>query len=157
VSKSKNPYGLAADAYGATALSTDPRALEGTILLKAADKLDGIARRLKAGEDVPREEITAALEFNRKLWTIFSTDVAEPGHPMPQEIKNNIATLGLFIFKHTAQIQIDTQPEKFTSLININRTIASGLLKQAQSAQQPAEAQTQKPADPAGAKTDSLA
>lgn len=143
---------MASDAYGATAAATDPRALEGKILLKAAEKLDAVAKRLKTGEDVPRADIVEALEFNRKLWLIFATDAADENHPLRQDIKNNIATLGVFIFKHTNALQADTRAEKFTVLININRNIASGLLKQ------PAASVEKRAAPaPSGGTTDNMA
>jgi flagellar protein FlaF len=125
----QNPYTKAAGAYGTTASATDPRALEGTILLKYAQKLEDIAKRLQANEKVPLEEVGGTLEYNQKLWQLFVEDMMNPDHPLPQEIKNNIASLALFVFKRTQEILIDTQPDKFKILININRNIAAGLMK----------------------------
>lgn len=127
----KNPYSQAADAYGATAAETDQRALEGRALLKAAAKLETLSQRLAAKEDVSLEDIGDALDFNRKLWTVFATETVNPDHPLPQEIKNNIASLGIFVFKRTTDVFVDPAPEKIKVLIDINRNIASGLMKQA--------------------------
>ncbi len=48
-------------------------------------------------------------------------------NPLPREIKQNIVNLGLFIFKHSFALMIDTDPAKLQVLININREIAAGL------------------------------
>ena len=156
-----NPYGSAADAYGNTAATTDPRALEGQILLKAAAKLENLAQRLAGTEKVPLEDISEAVDFNRKLWTIFASDATNPDHPLPQEIKNNIATLAVFMFKRSIEVLIDTNPEKFKVMIEINRNIASGLLKRGAAPPAPgasAPKAPEKPADTAGGgkKTDSI-
>jgi flagellar biosynthesis activator protein FlaF len=79
---------------------------------------------------VPLEDISDAMDFNRKLWTVFAADTMNPDHPLPQDIKNNIATLSVFIFKRTLDVLIDTKPEKIKALIEINRNIAAGLMKQ---------------------------
>lgn len=127
----KNPYLTATDAYGTTAGATDQRALEGKVLLKASHKLEDLATRIQNGEKVSLEEIGEALEYNQKLWTLFVSDTMNDDHPLPQEVKNNIASLGLFVFKRTKDVLIDTRPEKIRVLIDINRNIASGLMKQA--------------------------
>ena len=163
-----NPYGSAAEAYGNTAASTDPRALEGQVLLKAAARLEKLGERLKSGEKVPLEDISEAVDYNRKLWTVFASDTINPGHPLPQEIKNNIATLAIFMFKRSMEVLIDTKPEKLQAMIDINRNIAAGLLKQVKPpalpaapgalAAKPADKPGEKPADKSqgGKKTDSI-
>lgn len=126
----KNPYTQAADAYGQTASATDQRSLEGRALMKAALKLEDLSKRLSAKENVSLEDISATLEYNHKLWTVFVGETMNDEHPLPQDIKNNIASLGLFVFKRTKELFIETQPEKLKALIDINRNIAAGLMKQ---------------------------
>jgi flagellar protein FlaF len=104
--------------------------LEGQVLLKSAQKLEDIASRLRRGESVSPSEIGETLDYNQKLWTIFATDVSEPSHPMPQEIKNNIASLGLYVFKRTHEVRLNPDAQKMQILISINRNIAAGLMKQ---------------------------
>ncbi len=125
----KNPYAVAADAYGSMAGSVDPRSLEGKVLLKAATKLEDLQRRLASGEKIKSAECGEILEYNQKLWQLFVEDARNPDHPLPQEIKNNIATLALFIFKRTLELMIDTKPDKMQAIIDINRNIAAGLMK----------------------------
>lgn len=133
-----NPYLTASDAYGATAAATDQRALEGKILMRAALRLEELASRIRGGEKPSLEEIGSALEYNQKLWTVFVAETMNEEHPLPQNIKNNIASLGLFVFKRTKDLLVDTTPEKITALVDINRNIATGLLKQMPIVPQPA-------------------
>ncbi len=126
----KNPYTHAADAYGNTAGVTDQRALEGKVLLKSARQLEELSKRLSAGDIVSLEDIGHAVEYNRKLWMVFVNETMNDTHPLPQEIKNNIASLGVFVFKRSTDILADTTPEKISALIEINRNIAAGLMKQ---------------------------
>ena len=129
----KNPYSTAAGAYGATAAATDQRALEGKILMKAAMRLEDLAKRIKAGEKPTLDEIGETMEYNQKLWTVFVAEAMNEEHPLPQNVKNNIASLGLFVFKRTKEVLIDTTPEKIATLVDINRNIAAGLMKQVKS------------------------
>lgn len=72
-------------------------------------------------------EVDDALTYNRKLWTVLVTSVTNPDNPLPEQIKNNIASLGVFIFKHTMALIVDPHPDKLNTLISINRSIAEGL------------------------------
>src|SRR6218665_1188757 len=142
----KNPYGQASDAYGNMPAKGDPRSLEGKILLKSARQLEDLAKRLAAGEKPTLEEVDFPLEYNRKLWMVFVNDTMNDSHPLPQEIKNNIASLGVFVFKRTLDVLADTTPEKLQVLIEINRNIATGLMKQ-KPADKPAADAPPPPAD----------
>lgn len=77
--------------------------------------------------DPARSELDSALLFNRKLWTIFLSAAASDDNPQPVEVRQNIANIGVFVLKHTLDIQFDPRPEKLKSLIDINRNIAAGL------------------------------
>lgn len=148
-----NPYHNASDAYASTAAATDQRSLEGKILMKAAMKMEQLADRLAADEKPSLDEISETMEYNQKLWTVFVSETMNDEHPLPQEIKNNIASLGMFVFKRTIDILADVQPEKIRALIDINRNIASGLMKAA-ALSTPAP---QAPAAESTIKTDSMA
>ena len=65
--------------------------------------------------------------YNRKLWTIFLTSVTSAENPLPVEIRQNVANLGLFVMKQTLSIMASPRPEPLGSLISINRELASGL------------------------------
>lgn len=144
----KNPYSKAADAYGNTAAETDQRALEGKVLLKSARQLEDLSKRLASDEKVPLTDIGDTIEYNRKLWMVFVNDTMNDEHPLPQEIKNNIASLGVFVFKRSTEVLIDTTPEKLQVLIDINRNIAAGLMKKPAGAASAEEDKTPPSADP---------
>jgi flagellar protein FlaF len=68
-----------------------------------------------------------ALLFNRRLWSIFMSAVEENDNPQPLEVRQNIANIGVFVLKRTIEIQMDPDPAKLKSLIDINCNIAAGL------------------------------
>ncbi|MBB4051513.1 flagellar protein FlaF [Devosia subaequoris] len=75
------------------------------------------------------EELRSALTFNRKLWTIFMSAVTQDDSPLPQEIRQNIANLGMFVMNQTREILYEGVPqaEQLTVLVQLNRQIAAGL------------------------------
>ena len=115
------------EAYAAVAKSAvDPREFEASVLLKAASQL----QRIKdSWETLAAKELNPALLYNRRIWTVFTTAVTEDDNPLPKEIRQNIANLGIFILKQTVEVLSNPTPERLDSLININRQIAAGLLQ----------------------------
>jgi flagellar biosynthesis activator protein FlaF len=117
-----------AKVYGAVANKTaNPRELEADLLLSAAAKLQAI----RDGWEGRRPELDAALLYNRKLWSIFVTSATSEENPLPVGLRQNVANLGLFVFKQTMAILADPKPENLGSLIAINRELAAGLLGRA--------------------------
>ena len=115
----------ATQAYQAIAKQTaSPRDLEADLLLKAASRLQAI----QDGWDGARAALDEALLYNRKLWTIFLSSATSTDNPLPTDIRQNVANLGLFVIKQTLATIGDPKPEQLGSLININREIAGGLL-----------------------------
>jgi flagellar protein FlaF len=115
-------------AYGAIANQTaNPRELEADLLLSAAARLQAI----RDSWDDKNRELDAALLYNRKLWSIFVTSATSPENPLPPSLRENVANLGIFVFKQTLAILADPKPENLGSLININRELAAGLLTRA--------------------------
>jgi flagellar protein FlaF len=68
-----------------------------------------------------------ALLFNRRLWSIFLTAAEDNGNPNTMEVRQNIANIGVFVMKQTIEMQMDPDPAKLKSLIDINCNIAAGL------------------------------
>jgi flagellar protein FlaF len=50
---------------------------------------------------------------------------------LPVGLRQNVANLGIFVFKQTLAILADPKPEKLDSLIRINRELAAGLIERA--------------------------
>jgi flagellar protein FlaF len=115
----------AAQAYGMVARQiASPRELEAQLLLKAAARLQTI----REGWDSRRQDLGEALLYNRKLWSVLLTSVTSADHPLPVEIRQNVANLGLFVMNRTMELTGDPRPEALHSLIVINRELAAGLL-----------------------------
>jgi len=115
----------AAQAYAMVASEcVDPRALEADLLLKAATRLQAV----HDGWESKRSELDGALIYNRKLWAIFLTSVTGIEHPLPVEIRQNVANLGLFVMHQTAALLDQPKRAQVAALININRELAAGLL-----------------------------
>jgi flagellar protein FlaF len=114
----------ATKAYGAIAQQTaNPRELEVQLLLRAASRLQAVHDDWER----QRTSLDQALHYNRKLWTIFLTSVTSGDNPLPAEIRQNVANLGLFVMNQTLTVMSNPQRERLPSLININRELAAGL------------------------------
>ena len=114
----------ATKAYGAVAQQTaSPRELEATLLLQAASRLQAIQDEWDNG----KADLDSALLFNRKLWSVFLSEMTDNKNPMPRNVRQNVANLGLFVMKQTLSVTADPKPEQLDPLININRQLAAGL------------------------------
>jgi flagellar protein FlaF len=113
-----------AQAYARTSQTTaSPREIEAQALLKAAKQLQDV----QANWTGPDNNMHKALFFNRRLWSIFLGAVEDNANPQPLEIRQNIANIGLFVMQQTIDMQINPDPAKLKSLIDINCNIAAGL------------------------------
>ncbi len=116
-----------AQAYQQTAKVVEsPRQRESALLMKAAA---GLQKVKDEWETSTQEELRSALTFNRKLWTIFMSAVTQDDSPLPQEVRQNIANLGMFVMNQTREILYEGVPEaeQLTVLVQLNRQIAAGL------------------------------
>jgi len=104
--------------------TVNPRDLEAGLLSKSASNLQRIQDNW---ETSTRDDLAVALRFNRRLWTVFMSSVTDPASPLPVDLRQNVANLGIFVAKHTLQLQLEPAPRKLDVLININRQIAAGL------------------------------
>jgi len=115
---------LAAQAYARASQTTaSPREIEAQALLKAARQLQEVQANWKG----PDKNMYKALLFNRRLWSIFMSEAEANENPNPLEVRQNIANIGLFVLTRTIEIQMDPDPAKLKSLIDINCNIAAGL------------------------------
>lgn len=120
-----NGYG--ASAYQRVQTTLGPRQLEAHLLLKAAAQLQSLADNWS----YETTAITDALALNRKLWTILGTSATDASNPLPNDLKENIGNLTIFVLKRTLEIMDDPSPDKLNALISINRSLAQGLRGQA--------------------------
>ena len=104
--------------------TTSPRELEANLLSKSASNL----QRLRDDWDAQtRNDLSSALLFNRRLWTVFVSSATREDSTLPVDLRQNIANLGIFIMKQTVALQASPVPQKLDVLININRQLAAGL------------------------------
>ena len=118
----------AAQTYGKVARqSSNPRELEATLLLQAAARLQSVHDSWNEN----RAQLGEALLYNRKLWAVFLSEMTDANNPMPKNVRQNVANIGLFVMNHTVTAMTDPSPVHLDSLISINREIAAGLLGRA--------------------------
>ena len=114
----------ATQAYGDAAISgMSPRQAEASALMKSANQLQ--AAKEQWSEDMG--DVANALYFNRQLWILLTSAVADPENPLPLDLRNNVGSLGTFVFKHTMDIESAPEAAKLDELISINRELATGL------------------------------
>ena len=114
----------AAQAYARTSQTTgQPREIEAQALLKAARQLQEVQTNW-TGPDMLMHK---ALLFNRQLWSIFMSAADSNDNPQPLAVRQNIANIGVFVMKQTLDMQMDPDPAKLNSLIDINCNLAAGL------------------------------
>jgi len=118
----------AAQAYARTSQTTAaPREIEAQALLMAARKL----RDVQSNWVGPDRNMHKALLFNRRLWTIFMSAAEANDNPQPLQVRQNIANIAVFVMSQTVEMQLNPDPAKLKSLIEINCNIAAGLAGQA--------------------------
>ena len=114
----------AAQAYSRTSQVTgNAREIEAQALLAAAKNL----RDVQTNWTGPDARMHKALLFNRRLWTIFMSAAEEDNNPHTIEVRQNIANISVFVMHQTVEMQLNPDPEKLKSLIDINCQIAAGL------------------------------
>jgi flagellar protein FlaF len=107
--------------------TSSPRELEASLLLQAAARLQSV----HDAWDSNKTKLDDALLYNRKLWSVFLSEMTDANNPMPRNVRQNVANIGLFVMNHTVAVMKDPRPDYLGSLININREIAAGLLTHA--------------------------
>lgn len=114
----------AAQAYARTSQTTaSPREIEAQALLKAARQLQDVQSNWTG----PDKALQNALLFNRRLWSIFMSAVESNDNPQPLQVRQSIANIAVFVMKQTVAMQMDPDPAKLKSLIDINCNLAAGL------------------------------
>lgn len=120
----------AAHAYSRTARTgLSARQLEASVLRQCNSDL------LRAG-DAPDDHtgLLAALDQNRRLWSLFSSAARADDNDQPFEVRASTLKVAAYVFKHTmdiiqAQADGSKTPLKvlLEPLIRLNRNLISGL------------------------------
>ncbi len=110
--------------------STDEaRELEAALLIRAAILLKECQDEW--GRDGQEVRLDEALKFNQRLWTVFQSELANEGNPLPDEVRRNLLNLSWFVDKRTFETLANPDVSNLNVLIDINRHIAEGLAGQA--------------------------
>jgi flagellar protein FlaF len=119
-------YGNVGQAYEtATKATGSSRELEAAALFKAARQLEACQRSWESS-DRPAK-LKDALQYNQRLWTFFQSELGNPDHGLPVEIRVNLLRISTFVDKRTFEILAGPDAQKLQALIEINRHIAAGL------------------------------
>ena len=106
-------------------LTATPRENEARILTEGAIKL---RRCLEFWDSEKRKEmLDEALDYNRRIWSIFHNSLIKPENHLPEELRTNLLKLSIFINRQILKVKIRPAPEKLTPIIDINLNIAKGL------------------------------
>jgi flagellar biosynthesis activator protein FlaF len=101
------------------------RQLEAAVLMKAAAMLKRCQTNWDASDR--DQHLEKALRYNQLLWSFFQTALVSPENPLPQNIKEDILRLSLFIDQRIFEILSYPSSEKINIIIDINMNIAEGL------------------------------
>jgi len=109
--------------YKAATVGMNSRELEASLLLKAAHQLQDV----QDDWQIKRGRLADALDFNKKLWTVLLSAVTNPENPLPREIRQNVANLGIFILGQVLETAQDPSADKIKVMVDLNRELALGL------------------------------
>ena len=111
-------------AYGSYATLSSTKStkdMEIEIILKTT-------RELKSSEQMREADyaqFAMALSKNRRLWTLFLTDVAMPGNGLPAELKARIFHLGEFVQNYSGRVLRENL--SIAPLLDVNLALLRGL------------------------------
>lgn len=66
-----------------------------------------------------------ALDWNRRVWSAFSTACGDPENKLPHALRAQIISLAIWVGKHSSAVM--RGEEDFQDLIEVNRMIMQGL------------------------------
>jgi flagellar protein FlaF len=111
-----------------SARAEDPRSTEYRLLGQVTRAL------IEVQEIEPREirKRAEALDWNRRVWSAFAADCANPDNGLPDALRASIISLSIFISKETSTAM--RGGGDIETLIDLNRTVMQGLEPGAQAA-----------------------
>jgi flagellar protein FlaF len=123
---------VALSAYqNAATRAEDPRSTEYRLFAQVTRAL------IKAAEAdlLDMKTRSEALDWNRRVWSAFAIDCAEPDNKLPEGLRAAIISLSIFVSKHSSAVM--REGADIDILIEINKTIMQGLQPQSEPAPQP--------------------
>jgi len=124
-----------------------PTYTEAWALIEAARRMATASDHANLDDIKDRNKVRDSIRLNWRLWTIFQAEMStDEQEAVPDEIRVNMLTLCKFIDHHTVETLSDLSPSKISTLIEINRNIAAGLLESLKQFETAADAATGKQA-----------
>jgi flagellar biosynthesis activator protein FlaF len=111
------------EAYEAVAEDSgrEARTRERQALSLGIDRLERLQKGFFSGED-----LIESLLYVRRLWTIFIEDLAHPENGLPDKLRADIISIGLWIVKEADRLR-EERSNNVIQLIEINRLIRDSL------------------------------
>ena len=92
---------------------------------RAFDRAIELLKSAQAAGRGTRESVEALLFVNR-LWTMLLEDLADRDNGLPDSLKANLISIGIWMLRRTEEIRQGTAGD-FAALIDISETIRNGL------------------------------
>lgn len=122
--------------------TSSQRETEARVLTQGALKLKWCQDNWNSEER--RKLLAEALKYNQQIWSIFQADLLSGKSPLPENLRQNILRLSVFVDRQIFQVMAYPSPDKLTPIINVNLGLAAGLEKKvpiSQTSRVPAEPQ----------------
>jgi|SRR4051812_42197444 flagellar protein FlaF len=84
-----------------------------------------LLKRLQSGDLLPSDEIDALL-YIRRLWTFFVQDLSSPRNGLPEQLRADLISIGLWIIKEADRIRQQKSGD-VDDLVAINTVIRDAL------------------------------
>ncbi|MDB6179221.1 flagellar biosynthesis regulator FlaF [Paracoccus sp. Z330] len=90
------------------------------------DVISRVTRLLRQADREGRSaEAIMAVHKNNELWTLFATDLADPGNRLPDDVKSGLLSLAAFSIRHGHKVLSGEAGSDI--LIDINMSVLKGL------------------------------
>ncbi|MEQ9505262.1 MAG: flagellar biosynthesis regulator FlaF [Hyphomonas sp.] len=116
---------LASKAYGeVTQRTADDRGIEHALFQQITEALESVLDR----DTRSLSDWADAINRNQQLWTIIATDLLLPGNALADDLKRSLLYLSEFV--RQLSFKILAGEERIPDLIEVNRTVMAGLVRQ---------------------------
>jgi flagellar protein FlaF len=101
--------------------SLEARYRERVVLSRGIDRLEQLA----TGSFTP-EQLVQAMLYVRRLWTIFIEDLSHPDNGLPEQLRADIISIGLWVIQEADRLRT-AKSNDVARLVEINRAIRDAL------------------------------
>lgn len=91
----------------------------------AIERVVELLRQAEAKGPRSREAAEALLYLNR-LWSVLIDDLASPENDLPQALRADLISIGLWAMREADQIRLE-QSDDFSAIIDVMKSIREGL------------------------------